>query len=617
MQMARYELGEVRRSQVIQRGPGSIIDFRAGEKGGGPVSVITSGLEFWEKSAAILAPRNRDSNVVYEPRLQAKLQKTHFRQPPVKQETGREDDEKYQPHIEGVRFPKWLLCPICDRLAPQKFFDKDVGDPSRWCAKCTRNTGVRTHVVPVRFVSACENGHISDFPWHSYFSRFSPQTVCGEKGCKLHLKMDGNSSALESLYLFCPICKGRASLGKIFQQDLFRSMGFKCLGERPWLGDNEDCSAQPRTMQRGASNVYFPKVFSALSIPPWTNPLEEILDIDWEELRSMDGNTREAVLRALAASAQMTADDLISTVDRRLDYISSPQSSNLRQEEYLNFIEAPVDPDTGKRDNNFRLRKQNVPDSLQTFFESLVKVERIKEVKVQTGFSRIIPPQSSYDPDDEKSLSGKALDWLPASVVLGEGVFFSLSAKQIEKWKKNDAVISRSEQIFQAFLERLDERGQLYEEQDIRITPEFILNHTLTHLLIQQMSLSSGYNSASIKERIFSGGENPQMNGSLIFTGTSDSDGTLGGLARLAETDYFVQLVHDVVSEAQWCSSDPLCFDGIISTSESLNNAACHSCALLPETSCEYFNCFLDRTFVVGTPDQPQLGYFSQLLEKM
>jgi len=163
-------------------------------------------------------------------------------------------------------------------------------------------------------------------------------------------------------------------------------------------------------------------------------------------------------------------------------------------------------------------------------------------------------------------------------------------------------------------LERLDERGHLYEEQDIRITPEFILNHTLTHLLIQQMSLLSGYNSASIRERIFSGGDSPKMNGSLIFTGTSDSDGTLGGLARLAETDYFGKLIHEIVTEAQWCSSDPLCFDGIISTSESLNNAACHSCALLPETSCEYFNCFLDRAFVVGTPDQPDLGYFSPII---
>ena len=34
-------------------------------------------------------------------------------------------------------------------------------------------------------------------------------------------------------------------------------------------------------------------------------------------------------------------------------------------------------------------------------------------------------------------------------------------------------------------------------------------------------------------------------------------------------------------------------------------------CALLPETSCEEFNRFLDRGLVVGTFADPTLGYFS------
>ena len=106
------------------------------------------------------------------------------------------------------------------------------------------------------------------------------------------------------------------------------------------------------------------------------------------------------------------------------------------------------------------------------------------------------------------------------------------------------------------------------------------------------------------------------MNGVLIFTGTSDSDGTLGGLSRLAESDLFQDVLLGAVNGAKWCSSDPLCYDGILSTSETLNKAACHSCALLPETSCSYFNRFLDRAFVVGLPDEPQLGYFSSLLEE-
>jgi hypothetical protein len=246
----------------------------------------------------------------------------------------------------------------------------------------------------------------------------------------------------------------------------------------------------------------------------------------------------------------------------------------------------------------------------------VVKVERLKEVRVQTGFSRIVPPTPGYDPEDEKALSYKPLDWLPASVIRGEGIFFSLNEKRISEWKNTPGVKNRTEQILTAYKELLSVRGQKYEEQDLRITPEFILLHTIAHLFIRQLSLSSGYNTASIKERIYSGGEAPSMQGVLIFTGTSDSDGTLGGLARLSEPTLFSSMLKDAVIDAVWCASDPICSDGIISTSESLNNAACHACVLLPETSCEHFNCFLDRTFVVGSPGEPNLGFFSSLTDE-
>jgi hypothetical protein len=43
---------------------------------------------------------------------------------------------------------------------------------------------------------------------------------------------------------------------------------------------------------------------------------------------------------------------------------------------------------------------------------------------------------------------------------------------------------------------------------------------------------------------------------------------------------------------------------------DSCNLAACHNCALVPETACERFNRFLDRGLVIGTLDDPTLGYF-------
>ena len=99
--------------------------------------------------------------------------------------------------IEGIRFPKWLQCTSCDLLDKASKFSSEVGDPSRWCEKCSVKTGHRVHVFPVRFITMCENGHISDFPWDYYYSRLKKLFM---RLNKIYLKSDGNSSALESLF---------------------------------------------------------------------------------------------------------------------------------------------------------------------------------------------------------------------------------------------------------------------------------------------------------------------------------------------------------------------------------------------------------------------------------
>ena len=45
---------------------------------------------------------------------------------------------------------------------------------------------------------------------------------------------------------------------------------------------------------------------------------------------------------------------------------------------------------------------------------------------------------------------------------------------------------------------------------------------------------------------------------------------------------------------------------------DGLNRAACHACCLLPEVSCEEMNLILDRALLVGTPQQPQLGFLRE-----
>ena len=82
----------------------------------------------------------------------------------------------------------------------------------------------------------------------------------------------------------------------------------------------------------------------------------------------------------------------------------------------------------------------------------------------------------------------------------------------------------------------------------------------------------------------------------------------------MAEEDKFLPLIMKAIAGATWCSSDPLCIKDIISESERYNLSACHNCCLVPETSCEFFNRYLDRALLVGTPDKTFEGFFEEIL---
>ena len=130
---------------------------------------------------------------------------------------------------------------------------------------------------------------------------------------------------------------------------------------------------------------------------------------------------------------------------------------------------------------------------------------------------------------------------------------------------------------------------------------------------MKHLSLECGYETASIRERIYVQSSGSRMAGILIYTSSSDAEGTLGGLARQAEPELFEPIFFGALEAIDWCSSDPLCINGITSTSETFNLAACHSCMLVPETSCEMFNRFLDRLLLIGSDMSGVKGYFEEV----
>src|SRR5699024_11114447 len=126
-----------------------------------------------------------------------------------------------------------------------------------------------------------------------------------------------------------------------------------------------------------------------------------------------------------------------------------------------------------------------------------------------------------------------------------------------------------------------------------------ILVHTVSHALIREFSRHSGYPMTSINEKLYLNIEGNRF-GLLLYVTDSDRAGTFGGLVRLAEKNKFKKIFSKAINNIDWCSSDPVCYEFGESDGQGLENSngsACHNCCYVPDISCGFRNCFLDRDF--------------------
>lgn len=610
----KNELGDIRRSQIIStHGPGSIIDFRAGGYGGAGVSVVAAGLEQWDKWAQPAGLGHPQS--VYEPRLQKKLGVEGFRLPPVAPQVAPGKYSNEAGRLVGVRFPQWLQCPRCHLLKQSRSWSEDPGDPALYCSECSVDAGGRNriHVVPVRFVVACENGHLEEFPW-DWWVRHKDGCSQSEATSRRQLKLEGSATAgMAGLILSCGKCGARRSLEGCFGPEAIPG---QCHGRRPWLGtgNEEACSATQKVVQRGASNLYFSIVESALDIPPWSDALQKKLGLRWAMLENApDRKARRDLIKALRLPdiTGMHETELLASIEDRIARLQAPDR-NIKWEEYHQFIshKQPFGENT-----EFEIRPAAAPRELANWLGNVTRATRLREVRANCGFTRILPPTPT-DRGRHAKLSVKPLSWLPAIENRGEGIFIELNMPHLREWEVTECVQTRLRSIRDKHDRASQARGQTGAASE-EVSARLLLVHSLSHALIRQLSLSCGYSSASLRERIYVGSDSWDMAGLLIFTSSPDADGTLGGLARQGLSDNIVRVLEDCMASMQWCSSDPLCIEGIHSLTEASSGAACHACLLAAETSCEMFNAFLDRALLVGTPDAPGLGFFNSYLESI
>lgn len=599
-------LGTVRRSQLITTyGIGAIIDLEAG-------SFMPAGLGDWAHATRFA------SLSISEPRLQAQLKVTHFRAAPILEvipnSFGKVDSRKTTP---AVRFPEWHECPKCHRLGVEEAPFEAKGNRLR-CVGC----GVL--VNPVRFVVACRRGHIADFPWSWWAHKNYPDGMCDRP--TLFLRSHGSSAALSDLYVECVACKGaRSSLGDAFGAKTFEGRR-SCTGARPWLHDKEDCDEIPRAIQRGASNVHFAVVASALSIPPASQPAFQAVEELMQVLRHIPESTRMDALDGFAAErgfdrgelrAAYEATQAVQSGDGRYtDAVS-------RAEEYRALCTTTQDDPQAGYVPHFQNDVRPTEGAMSRWFDLVGAVSRLREVRALAGFSRIEP----YPVAGERILDAiadghvsplaadPAPDWLPAAEIRGEGIFLRLRNDRIEEWlARNPALAGRAAVLDRVSAAVATRRGYT---RDYAITPRLLLVHSFSHALIRQLSLDCGYSASSLRERLYVSEPQdgaPAMSGLLVYTGSPDSDGSLGGLVRMSDQALLEQVILRTVAGADWCGSDPVCLEtDPAQAGERISGAACHSCLLLPETACEKFNRELDRTMLVGSHDGAWTGYFSGL----
>ncbi len=565
-------IAEIQRSQLITTyGIGSIYDAL-------DYSVIIAGLEKWQ---------SENTEIINEERLQKKLGMDFFRQPKVIENV---------PTVPSYRFPEWVFCPKCKRLVPiYKLQDRT----EKKCVRC------REKYMPARFIVACPKGHLDDFPWIWWVHR---GTNCERP--KLRISTTGRTTSLAGIRVSCENegCEAERTLDGIFGRYALR--GLRCRGKRPWLGpgSDEDCTAEdpPRVLQRGSASVYYSITESAISIPPFSERIQIFLREYDDEIRLLPEDTLPDYFAAKLEKTgeKFRVEDLVSeALKRKNPDDMEPSLADLRQAEY----EALCNPGTMNARGDFAAAAEEVPALYLEQISRLVLVHRLREVRALTGFTRIEPD------NDSAPISINRQNWLPAAEMKGEGLFIDLNREAMDRW------VTVSEPAFLERVSRLEERrmeqmntSSAWTEQRT-MTPQFLITHTLAHILIRQLILDCGYSSSSLRERLYinDGSDgSPEMSGFLIYTATSDSEGSLGGLVRQGIRSRFMKVMKKALEQARWCSNDPLCMESEGQGNNSLNLAACHSCCLLPETSCELRNCWLDRGVLIGTDEMSRTGFF-------
>ncbi len=610
----RPDVGGARPSQIMfAYGVGAQVDLPS-------LSVVVAGLDAWDK------PREH----IVEPRLLAAVQERLGDQveylaalPWISEALGFGFDQSRFVGVPVLPFPRWMRCTACNLLSTcdggHFVLKVDRYRPQRTRyvhATCQKHAKLKNPtVVPARFVLACANGHLDDFPWDDFVHQFGGCKKRGEDG-GLEMQDVGSGMRSTDVTVHCSRCDARASMSTIYARaDQRPRMLPRCRGRNVHLRtfDEGGCNLPASPMLLGASNMWFPETRSVLALPSTrSDEIERAVDNAWGHLASIPLRAvyDYAVVNTpqLAELRDYPGDDVWAAIERRRTSTGNDiatAAGDLKRPEWERFI----DPRGTQPTEQFDVRERPVPPRYAAAIAAVTAATRLRSVVALVGFARIEAPDSGVASDadtsrNRASLSERKPYWVPAAEMRGEGFFLRLNESRVNAWSDR---VAGSERIARILSGRGGPLG-------LR-SPRFLLLHSLSHLIINGVALDCGYSAASVRERIYSSDDALQsgepMAGILLYTAAPDAEGTLGGLVSLAEPERLGRILDLALERSRVCASDPMCAEHVPNEHDpSLHGAACHACLFLPETSCECGNRYLDRSVLQATLAEAALGYF-------
>lgn len=641
--MGQFEQIQTRKAISSYGGVGSIIETRDG-------SIMIDNFNEWPFFQTVNG-NFEEHNFIFDKRFKNRLSRyfqelEHLVKIPINDlKQGFKPDNQFA-FISAKYFPEWFYCNNChrfDRIDKWKrnwennvnFEHKDKLFPPK-CYSCyVKNRDKKRKfydLEQVRFILTSPNGEIADIPWDKWslflnskkkdFNEISNaeeiislSNIQVPEDAIFEYKTSDKLDDLKGIWIIAKRKNGE-QINFTTLSGLF-NLRVKI---QELLPNTKESDILFKPVIRSSNSVYYPNILSSIFIPANDELNEFSVNLIKEEHN--DGGKAQTISKNLKRYKNIEIDALV--IQKLIDNNFSERELEIaKTENQYRFDEYKFITKQSSERLEDKLIFNKIDESFfqKDLIKSIFKMDKIKITSVQTSYTRQEPISSNSileDEDSEKTTKesivkkftsdyGKTTKYLPAIESFGEGIFFEFDNEVLNKWIQNNPKVPERISVLIGNHQQFD---STFNENFI-LNPKYVLIHTFSHLIIKELEYLCGYPSTSMQERLYID-DSPEMNGVLIYT-IAGAEGSYGGITSICDDNKIGKLIESAMIRALDCATDPICYYTHGQGVANLNLSACFSCTLLPETSCEKFNCYLDRRILVDK----DYGYFKDIRNKI